>query len=102
MRWTTPRRPGETEYLVRGKAKIAEHRSERPARMDGVQKLLPRIDGQTCLRSRSPARPGGVILRSPALVAVAALGPPDQCAWPVWVRGGDPADRSGRGSDAAA
>jgi hypothetical protein len=29
---------------------------------------------------RSSARPGGVILRSSALVTVAALSPPDQCA----------------------
>ena len=71
---------GEPPDLVRRQAKITQYLPERPAAADRVQQLLPCIDGQTCLRSRSPARPGGVILRSPALVAVAAFSPPDQCA----------------------
>jgi hypothetical protein len=72
--------PGETEHLVRGKAELADCGLEWFTRIDRIQELIPHFDGKPRLRPAWETCPGGVILRSLALVAVAALSPPDQCA----------------------
>ena len=36
--------PGEAKHLVRGQVQVTEHRSERLARIDRVQELLPHLE----------------------------------------------------------
>jgi hypothetical protein len=60
--------------------KIADCGLEWFACVDRVQELLPHLDGEPRLRLASEARPGGVVLRFPASITIAALSPPDQGA----------------------
>jgi hypothetical protein len=62
--------PGEPEHPIGGQPEITEHRPKRLTRVDGVEELLPYLDGQACLRSGSSPGSLGVAVRSPAMGAV--------------------------------
>ena len=73
--------PGETEYLVRGKAKITEHRSERPAAVDRVEKLLPHTRrGVAACALRRPRALAASFCARRHWSQSQPSGPPDQCA----------------------
>jgi hypothetical protein len=40
--------PGEAKHPIRGQPEVTEYRPERLARVDGVEELLPHLDGQAC------------------------------------------------------
>jgi hypothetical protein len=66
---------GETPDLIGRQAELAEHRTKRLARIDGVEELLPHLDGQPFLRSTSSPRSLGVPACTPAVCAPAAAVP---------------------------